>query len=209
MGFDRSLSARSTGNPVIASETCAFDMIGARFERDVEPGENSHISKKTLSAPCRQMIVRRQVLRVRKKKIYLPGPTAIWEVKAIYEPPLSNGKKRLASNTLSKQMPSCRFSMAGYHAAHGYAQARGIELVEAFVRNHYALRKFIKPTQAGRDPYGQLQAKPQYQSLVKGGQGRVKFSICFKGDPIFSIGFPRFFFLRGGDHWSRFLAQEV
>ncbi len=136
------------GNPVIASETCAFDMIGARFERDVEPGEIVIFKENTVRSL--QADDRPSTSFCAFEKIYFARPDSNMGGKSIYDLRVEMGK-RLALEYPIEADAVVPILDGGYHAAHGYAQARGIELVEAFVRNHYALRSFIKPTQAGRD----------------------------------------------------------
>ena len=140
------------GNPIISSETCAFDVISARFERDVEPGEvvvfhgnkmETHMlprsnSEQTLEHFCAF------------EKIYFARPDSIMDGKSVYSTRFAMGEKLAEEYPIDADIV-VPIPDGGVCAAMGFAKARQMELVQAFVRNHYVGRSFISPTQSGRD----------------------------------------------------------
>ncbi|MDE2188565.1 MAG: amidophosphoribosyltransferase [Patescibacteria group bacterium] len=136
------------GNPVIASETCAFDIIGARFEREVEPGEivifesNNVHTQRVANLPQRTLCA--------FEKVYFDRPDSKIDGQSVYGIRFAFGER------LAKEYPIqgdivVPILDGGKYAALGYAKASGIQLVEAFVRNHYEHRSFIQPNQSERD----------------------------------------------------------
>lgn len=148
-GF-RPLSIGSLGDAVVvASETCAFDLIGADFVRDVSPGE----------------IV--EILTDSNIRSYFPFPIA-HESACIFEyvyfaRPDSNvfGRnvyqvRRRLGRELAKECPvQADFVVpvpdSGVTAALGYAEESNIPLELGLIRNHYVGRTFIEPMQSIRD----------------------------------------------------------
>jgi amidophosphoribosyltransferase len=134
------------GSPVVASETCAFDLIGATYVRDVEAGE----------------IVRLSADGVESIRFAFPHPTpCIFEHVYFARPDsLVFGKSVAASRQafgerLSREHPVDADLVvpvpdSGTYAAIGYARASGIPLALGLVRNHYVGRTFIEPKQSIR-----------------------------------------------------------
>jgi amidophosphoribosyltransferase len=142
---------------VIASETCALDLIGARYLRDVEPGEVVFIDGNGL----------------RSRYLPNPGRTAFCIFEFIYfARPDSNifgqnvymARKR-QGHEMSREyqvgadivMP---FPDSGNYAALGFAEESGIPLEMGVIRNHYVGRTFIEPTQAMRDFHVKVKLNP-------------------------------------------------
>jgi len=136
------------GNPVIASETCAFDIIGARFERDVKPGEVVIFDKNGM----RSLMARSQFERsfCSFEWVYFGRPDSKMGGRKVYNMRSAIGEQ-LAKEYPIKADIVVPIPDGGVWAAAGYAEAMGIKLVNAFVRNHYVGRSFINPTQTGRD----------------------------------------------------------
>ena len=137
------------GAVVLASETCALDLVGAQYERDVEPGE----------------IVRVDADGVHSRRF---GPTldqrrCVFEYVYFARPDsrIFGGSVDRARRALGRQLaleapaPSADlvFSVpdSSNSAALGFAEASGLPYELALIRNHYVGRTFIQPTQAGRD----------------------------------------------------------
>jgi amidophosphoribosyltransferase len=133
---------------VIASETCALDLIGARYLRDVEPGEVVFIDRNGL----------------RSHYLPHPGQTAFCIFEFIYfARPDSNifghnvymARKRQGYQMAKEYQVSADLVMpfpdSGNYAALGFAESSGIPLEMGVIRNHYVGRTFIQPTQAMRD----------------------------------------------------------
>lgn len=136
---------------VVASETCAFDMIGATYIRDIEPGEVVIIDRNgltSLKAPNTSLIPRHAFCIF--EYIYFSRPDSNIFTKSVYM-----ARKNLG-RALAKEHPvNADFVMpipdSGNYAALGYAEGSGLPLEMAYVRNHYIGRTFIQPSQLIRD----------------------------------------------------------
>jgi amidophosphoribosyltransferase len=132
---------------ILASETCAFDIIGAEFIRDIEPGELVVINEMGIQsfhpldkAPGRFCIF---------EYVYFARPDSEMEGLSVY-----STRKRIGEE-LAKESP-CEADIivpvpdSGVPSAIGYAQASGIPFELGIIRNHYVGRTFIEPTQSIR-----------------------------------------------------------
>lgn len=135
----------------LASETCAFDLIGAKFVREIEPGEIVLINNQG-------------VLKSIKPKELVAGHYAFCTFEHVYfSRPDSNvfGEtvhtvRRKLGAQLAKEHPVeadyvVPVPDSGYSAALGYSQESGIVLEMGIIRNHYVGRTFIQPAQDSRD----------------------------------------------------------
>lgn len=129
---------------ILVSETCALDIIGADYVRDIEPGEVVVISEQGVQshkpftpAPHRFCIF---------EYIYFARPDSIIEGKSVYD------KRKNIGVVLAKEAP-CDVDLvvpvpdSGVPAAIGFAQEAGIPFELGIIRNHYVGRTFIEPTQ--------------------------------------------------------------
>jgi amidophosphoribosyltransferase len=136
------------GAYILASETCALDIIGARFVRDIENGEIVIISETGIESlkpfgilPARPCIF---------EYIYFARPDSIVHGKSVYQVRKAMGAE------LSRESPIDADVVipvpdSGVPAALGYAQASGLPYELGIIRNHYVGRTFIQPTQMGRE----------------------------------------------------------
>ncbi|ENZ83552.1 MULTISPECIES: amidophosphoribosyltransferase [Caulobacter] len=136
------------GQPVLASETCALDMIGARFVRDIEHGEMVVIEETgvTSSKPFQTLPARPCVFEY----VYFARPDSVVNGRSVY------GVRKRMGQTLAKEtgveadvvvpVPD-----SGVPAALGYAQESGLPFEMGIIRNHYVGRTFIQPTQGVRE----------------------------------------------------------
>ena len=146
-GF-RPLSIGRLGSAwVVASETCAFDLIGATFERDVEPGEIVVIRRGRLRSlqPLPKVEERLCIF----EQIYFSRPDSTVFGANVYEV-----RKRLGRE-LAREHPAEADVVipvldSGLPASLGYAEASGLPFETALVRNHYIQRTFIEPEQSIR-----------------------------------------------------------
>jgi amidophosphoribosyltransferase len=135
------------GAPVLTSETCALDIIGARLVREIEAGELLVISNKGLEsrkpfAPARSRpCVFEQVYFSRPDSIV--GNTSIYEVRKRIGAELA--REAPADADLVVPVPD-----SGVPAAIGFAEAAGLPFDFGIIRNHYVGRTFIQPTDAIR-----------------------------------------------------------
>ena len=129
---------------IVASETCALDMVQATYSRDVEPGEIVILDKNGLTS-LKQPEQKKHAFCI-FEYIYFSRPDSNIFTKSVYLTRKNLGK------TLAKEHPIqadvvMPIPDSGTYAAIGYAQESGMPLEMAFVRNHYIGRTFIQPSQ--------------------------------------------------------------
>ena len=129
---------------VLASETCAFDIIGAEFVREVENGEIIVISQDGVEShrpfpksPARPCIF---------EYIYFSRPDSILGGRSVYEVRKNFGAQ-LADEAPAEADVVVPVPDSGVPAAIGYAQRSGIPYELGIIRNHYVGRTFIEPEQ--------------------------------------------------------------
>lgn len=135
------------GAKIIASETCALDIIGAKYIRDIENGEVVVIDKKGIKSykPFPKIKARPCVFEY----IYFARPDSIMGGKNIYECRKNMGKQ------LSRELKTIADIVipvpdSGVPAALGFAEEANIPYNLGIIRNHYVGRTFIEPTQTIR-----------------------------------------------------------
>ena len=135
---------RLGGSYVLASETCALDIVGAKFEREVENGEVVVITKDGLEShrpfpkrPARPCIF---------EFIYFARPDSYIEDKCVYEVRKNLGIQLAAESPVEADVV-IPIPDSGVPAAIGFAQASGIPFELGIIRNHYVGRTFIEPEQ--------------------------------------------------------------
>ena len=140
---------RLTGAPVFASETCALDIVGATYERDIEPGEIIAID-----ATGERSIFpfeKRELKRCVFEHVYFARPDS-----RIFGGSVDRARRALGRR-LAQECPAPQadlvFSVpdSSNSAAIGFAEESGLPYELALIRNHYVGRTFIQPTQATRD----------------------------------------------------------
>jgi amidophosphoribosyltransferase len=148
-GF-RPLSLGKVGDAwVLASETCAFDLIHAKFVRDVEPGEIVIISEHGLRSVKFMPEQERRAFCI-FEYVYFARPDSTIADRNVYKVRVEMGRQ------LARECPIPADIVvpvpdSGNCAALGYSQESGIPVEMAFVRNHYIGRSFLQPTQLIRD----------------------------------------------------------
>ena len=132
---------------ILASETCALDIIGAEYIRDLAPGELVIIDKSGISS---QMITTEKQSRFCIfEYIYFARPDSTLEGRSVYQARKAIGAE-LAKETAVQADLVIPVPDSGVPAALGYAQASGLPFELGIIRNHYVGRTFIQPTEAGR-----------------------------------------------------------
>ena len=132
---------------VAASETCAFDLIGAVYERDVEPGEIVLIRRGKLKSlrPLPRAPERMCVF----EHVYFSRPDSI-----VYGASVYKVRKRLGAAVARESPVDADLVVpvlaSGAVAGLGYAEASGIPYEHGLMRNHYVQRTFIEPEQSIR-----------------------------------------------------------
>ena len=130
------------GAYMLASETCALDIIGADFVRDIEPGEVVVIDKDGPTSHFPFAPVPRRFCIF--EYVYFSRPDSVVEGYGVY-----NVRKRIGAE-LAKEMPAqvdlvIPVPDSGVPAAIGFAEASGIPFDLGIIRNHYVGRTFIEP----------------------------------------------------------------
>ncbi len=152
------------GSYILCSETCALDIIGAEFIREVENGEVVVITTDGIQSyfPFPKVDARPCIFEY----VYFARPDSVADGKTIYEIRKEFGRElaRECPANVDMVMP---VPDSGVPAAIGYAQESGVPFEQAIIRNHYVGRTFIEPTQAIRELGVKLKLNP-VRSLVKG-----------------------------------------
>ncbi len=146
------LGVTSTGGYVISSESCAIDTIGAKFIRDIKPGEIVVISKDGIKSIETKKFEHKICIF---EYIYFAREDSIVENSSIYH------SRLLAGALLSKEKPVDADVVigvpdSGITAALGYSRESGIPFEYGFVKNKYIGRSFIKPEQKDRESTVQI-----------------------------------------------------
>lgn len=136
---------------VLASETCALDTIGAEFVRDVLPGEIVTISpEKGIESNTTMCIPKEEHARCIFEYIYFARPDTRIDSVSVYNARILAGKYLAEDSPVEADMV-VGVPESGNCAALGYAMASGIPYGQAFVKNSYIGRTFIKPKQKNRE----------------------------------------------------------
>lgn len=137
------------GAYVLSSETCALDLIHARFVRDVKPGEIVIIDQNGLRSIDAFPLQRRRALCV-FEFVYFARPDSNLAGRNVYETRVAMGRQLAREHPIQGDMV-VPVPDSGNYAALGYSLESGIPFQMAFVRNHYVGRSFLQPSQLIRD----------------------------------------------------------
>jgi len=163
-GFRPLCLGKLNGSYVLASETCAFDLVEAEFVRELDPGEIVIINRdgiksiKTPHADQRAFCI--------FEFIYFARPDSTFYGQNVYLTRKAHGR-RLAQEAPVEADFVMPFPDSGSYAAIGYSEASGIPFEMGMIRNHYVGRTFIQPTQSMRDFAVRIKLNP-VQQLLKG-----------------------------------------
>ncbi len=133
---------------LLASETCAFDILGAEYERDIEPGEMVIITPQGIrtSRPFTPVAPRFCIFEY----VYFSRPDSVSGGRNVYETRTQIGVE-LAAETPIPADVVVPVPDSGIPSAIGYAKASGIPLELGIIRNHYVGRTFIEPSDQVRN----------------------------------------------------------
>jgi amidophosphoribosyltransferase len=136
------------GCPILASETCALDMIGAKYVRDIENGEVVVFDEDGAQShkPFPPMAARPCIFEY----IYFSRPDSIVGGRPVYDVRKTMGAE-LAREAPAQADVIVPVPDSGVPAAIGFARESGIPYELGIIRNHYVGRTFIQPTQSIRD----------------------------------------------------------
>jgi len=149
---------------IVASETCAFDLVGATFIRDVKPGELLIFEKN--KPPISMQIFEATPHHCIFEYVYFARPDSMVFGKNVYK------LRKEMGRTLAKESPVEADMVVpvpdgGVPAALGYSEESGIPFNMAIMRNHYVGRTFIEPTQKIRNLKVKMKLSP-ISEVVKG-----------------------------------------
>lgn len=151
------------GQPVLASETCALDIIGARFVRDIEHGEMVVIDENGLQSL--KPFPARRARPCIFEYVYFARPDSVVNGRSIYEVRKRMGQ-RLAQENTSAFDVVVPVPDSGVPAALGFAQEADKPFEMGIIRNHYVGRTFIQPTQGARDTGVRMKLSPNRSVLA-------------------------------------------
>ena len=149
---------------IAASETVAFDVIGAEIIRDVKPGEiiyfkddkiNSHILEATSETPNAHCMF---------EYVYFARPDSIIDEQSVYGARLNIGEKLYEQYGIDADLV-VPVPDSSIPAALGYSRASGIPYAEGLIKNRYVGRTFIMPTQEERELAVKLKINPLKEGL--------------------------------------------
>lgn len=150
---------------VFASESCALDAIGAKFVRDVEPGEIVVVDKnglRSITSHCNQCKSSLCVFEF----IYFARPDSVMDCASVHEARLRAGTFLALEHPVQADIV-IGVPDSGLDAAIGYARQSGIPYGIGFIKNKYIARTFIAPGQKSRQDKVRLKLNP-IASVVKG-----------------------------------------
>ena len=158
-----SIGRLPNGGWVLASETCALDIVGAQFVRDVEPGEIVAVDgeglRSTIYAKPEQKLCIFEY-------VYLARPDSVIDERTVHD------TRREMGRLLAQEAPADADLVIGVPdtgpvAAAGFAEESGIPYGEGLVKNRYVGRTFIQPTQQIRELGIRLKLNP-LKSAING-----------------------------------------
>ncbi|HET7015955.1 MAG TPA: amidophosphoribosyltransferase [Streptosporangiaceae bacterium] len=154
---------------ILASETCALDVVGAEFVREIEPGEivsinadgvrSTRLDSTRLGRPAGQRAM------CSFEFIYFARPDSVLMGQSLYE------SRRGMGRELARESPAdgdivITLPDSGTPAAVGFAEAAGIPFVEGMIKSRYITRTFIQPTQRLRESGTRLKFNPMRHVLA-------------------------------------------
>lgn len=158
------LGKLNNGSYIVASETCALDLVEAQYIRDIEPGEVLIIDKNGMKSLFPWPKQKHSFCIF--EQVYFARPDSNIFGINVYESRKKMGRllARECKIEADLVMP---FPDSGNYAAIGYSQESGIPLEMGMIRNHYVGRTFIQPTQSMRDFSVRVKLNP-VRSFLKG-----------------------------------------
>jgi amidophosphoribosyltransferase len=147
---------------VVASETCALDIVGATLVRDVDPGELVRIDDRGLHAqrfaesPARSLCI--------FEVVYLARPDSRIDGGSVHESRREMGRRLAAEHPVEADMVIA-VPTTGHSAAQGFSEVSGIPYGDGLYKNQYVGRTFIQPSQSLRDRGVKLKLNPLPDSI--------------------------------------------
>jgi amidophosphoribosyltransferase len=147
---------------VVASETCALDIVGATFVRDVEPGELIRFDDRGLHSARFSEPVRRALCVF--EYVYLARPDSRLRDVTVHEARREMGRIMARETPVDADLVIA-VPTTGHSAAQGYSEVTGIPYGDGLYKNQYVGRTFIQPSQTLRDRGVKLKLNPLPDSI--------------------------------------------
>ncbi len=164
MGRIRATERHARDTIVFASETCAFDLIGAEYERDVKPGELVVVGPDEIASRFYSTSTTQSSCIF--EHVYFSRPDSM-----VFGRPVQTSRENLGRQLAIEAPVEADLVVpvpdSGVTAAVGYSSESGIPFRFALIRNHYVGRTFIEPRQSVRDFGVKLKLNP-VRSLLEG-----------------------------------------
>ena len=156
-GFRPLVLGDLAGSPVLASETCALDLLKADYVREIQPGEVLIVSEKGV----RSLFPFPKIAQVPCifEYVYFARPDSDLFGRVVFPVRVAMGRK-LAQERPVEADAVVPVPDSGVPAAIGYSEESGIPLLWGLIRNHYVGRTFIAPRQSVRDMSARLKLNP-------------------------------------------------
>ncbi|MGH7143948.1 MAG: amidophosphoribosyltransferase [Planctomycetota bacterium] len=182
-GFRPLSLGKLNGGYILSSETCAFDLIGATFVRDIKPGEMVTISAQGVES---EMIVDERYVRPSScvfEHVYFARPDSRLFGDNVHMARVTMGR-RLAREHPAEADVVIPVPDGGVSAAIGYARESGIPFDMGLIRNHYVGRTFIKPIQSQRSSSADIKLNA-VRDVVQGKRVVVVDDSMIRGTTLF------------------------
>ena len=157
MGRISGQAAHTADTIVFASETCAFDLIGATYEREVKPGELVIVGPEGVHS--RFYSAQQPQSSCIFEHVYFSRPDSIVFGRAVQQTRDAMGRQLALESPVDADIV-VPVPDSGVTAAMGFAQQSGIPIQFGLIRNHYVGRTFIEPEQRVRDFGVKLKLNP-------------------------------------------------
>ncbi len=149
-GFRPLVMGKLENSVIFTSETCALDLLGAKYIRDIEPGEMVTVNPKGTTSCFPFKDEKHKKSQCIFEFVYFSRPDSHIFEKSVY------GIRKEFGKTLARENPVkadvvIAVPDSGLVPAIGYSEESGLPFQLGFIRNHYVGRTFIKPTQKNRD----------------------------------------------------------
>ncbi len=164
LGFRPLVLGKLGSSFLLASETCAFDLVGAKYLREIKPGEMIVINKKGINSYT--IASSSRVAQCIFEHIYFARPDSVVFGENVHQVREKMGR------CLAREHPTRADLVipvpdSGISAALGYARQSGIPYAMGLTRNHYVGRTFIEPLQFVRDMEVRIKLNP-IREVLKG-----------------------------------------
>ncbi len=149
-GFHPLVLGKRDNTYILASETCALDTLGAEYIRDVEPGEVVTITQEGIVSDTTNCLPKEEQARCIFEYIYFARNDSYIDGHSVYKARIRAGRF-LAKDSYVDADLVVGVPESGNAAAQGFSMESGIPYGQAFVKNTYVGRTFIKPRQSARE----------------------------------------------------------